>query len=479
VGLRGFRLKHIDQRADQLAMAAFRALRLRFALLARSESGMALPTALFATIASLGLASAAVMSSVDVQHGTKRDSASKNAIAAADAGASIALLRLNRYASAFTTSTPCLGLTAETLVLTGTSAGGWCPQVSGTVGSAGYSYWVGPVEAGGNRAVVAVGTADSVSRRVAINFKTTTTGSALGSEGVIGIDEVEIDNNADARVGVGTNGSVHVHNNGNICGSIRHGVGKPKTDFDNNGTQCKGYVETEANVTLPAVSTFMPSDIATNNSNYRLLKCTKANVPAGCQSDSYVDKHGNSYPESPWSSRKISVGNGATLTLTGGDYFVCSLFLDNNSHLYIGASAQVRIFFDTPESCKLKTGARQIEVQNNADIVATGYQPTIGQFNVPGFYLMGSPTIRTEAYWSNNAGGAEMVLYGPNTDIELNNNATYTGVIAGRTVHLDNNAIVKQDAGFKPPQIGGATIFERQSYVECTGAVASPPNANC
>jgi hypothetical protein len=139
----------------------------------------------------------------------------------------------------------------------------------------------------------------------------------------------------------------------------------------------------------------------------------------------------------------------------------------------------VRIFFDTPENCKLKAGANQIEVQNNADIVATGYQPTKGQFDVPGFYLMGSPTIPTSAYWSNNAGGAEMILYGPNTDIELNNNATYIGVIAGKTVHLDNNAIVKQDAGFKPPQIGGATLFQRQSYVECTGGSASPPNAYC
>ena len=46
-------------------------------------------------------------------------------------------------------------------------------------------------------------------------------------------------------------------------------------------------------------------------------------------------------------------------------------------------------------------------------------------------------------------------------------------------MHLDNNAIVEQDAGFEPPQIGGATIFARQSYVECTGAAASPPNANC
>jgi len=68
------------------AMEVGRKARRRLSLLLRSERGMALPTALFAMIASFGLASAAVLSSIDVQQGSSRDSGSKNAIAAADAG---------------------------------------------------------------------------------------------------------------------------------------------------------------------------------------------------------------------------------------------------------------------------------------------------------------------------------------------------------------------------------------------------------
>ena len=83
-------------------------MRDRVRALVRSERGIALPVALLATFASLGLASAAVMSSVNAQQGTSRDSSSKNAIAAADAGASVALMRLNRYTSALSSSTPCL-----------------------------------------------------------------------------------------------------------------------------------------------------------------------------------------------------------------------------------------------------------------------------------------------------------------------------------------------------------------------------------
>jgi hypothetical protein len=451
-------------------------LRRRMLHLARSERGMALPTALFATIASLGLASAGVMASVDSQRGTARDRESKSAIAAADAGASVALMRLNRYASALTPSTPCLALSGGTLVTSGADVDGWCPAISGSVGDSGYVYRVTPNGAG-TMSVVSTGSAGGVSRRIAVSFTQQTVGSALSAEGLIGVDDVEIDNNADARVGVGTNGNIHVYNNGNVCGNIRHGVGKRAT-FDNNGTQCSGYGVTEGNVSLPAVSTFMPTDIATNNSNYRLVKCTSTNNPAGCQSDTYTKRWTSTVPWNA-STRTISTSNNASLTLGGGDYFVCRLLISNNAHLIMADGAQVRVFFDTPENCGLSAGAKQIDVSNNADITSTGYQPSLGRFDVPGFYLMGSPTIPTTVEWSNNSGTNEFVLYAPNTDIELSNNATYVGVIAGKTVHLSNNAVVKQDAGFVPPQIGGATLYQRQSYVECTGASASPPDAGC
>jgi Tfp pilus assembly protein PilX len=463
------------------AMPAFDRLRNRLRLLARSERGMALPTAIFAMVASLGMASVAVISSVDSQRGTARDNDSKSAIAAADAGANVALLRLNRYAGALSTSTSsnCLGVSGSTLTVTGAAGDGWCPAITGTVGDATFSYRVSPVVAAGTLTVISTGTAGAVGRRIAISFRTATVGSAFSREGLIGLDDIEIDERADVRVGVGTNGDIHVHNNGNVCGNVRHGIGREAT-FDNNGTQCSGYSIVEGNVNLPPVSSFIPTNIATSNSNARLAKCSLPGTPRDCQLDAYADTHGRSYPESPLSSsRALTVDNGATLTLTGGDYFICSLFLDNNAHLYIGSGAHVRIFFDTPENCGLTAGAHQIHVDNNADITATGYQSDRGQFDVPGFYLLGSPNIQTYAYWSNNAGGAEMVLYGPNTDIEFRNNATFVSAVAGKTVHMNNNAIVEALASQAIPQLGGATIFARQSYVECTGAIASPPNANC
>jgi hypothetical protein len=440
---------------------------------------MVLPTALFATLAAFGLASAAVIATVTAQRGTSRDQSSKEAIAAADAGASVAMMRLNRYANALGPGAPCLGMSGSTLTLTSAAADGWCPEATGTVGDSTYAYRITP-QTGGAMTIVAAGTSDGVGRRIAIALTASTVGSALELAGVIGLEDITLENNADIRVGVGTNGDVSLTNNATICGNIRHGVGK-KATFTNNADQCSGYAITEGNQSLPPVSSFIPTDIATNNSNYRLVKCTSTNVPTGCESDSYVANGNKGYTSTlPWNptTRTISTGNNSTLTLSGGDYFVCRLELTNNSHLIMAANAHVRIFFDTPENCNLKSVAEQLILSNNTDIQATGNGT--GNSDLPGLYMMGSTTISTRANFQNNSGTTnEFVLYAPNTDIVIENDATYKGVLAGKTIKLSNNATVEQDAGFKPPQIGGATLFSRQSYVECVGPTGSPPNANC
>jgi hypothetical protein len=454
--------------------------------LRRNEGGMALPTALFTMIAAMGLASAAVMGSVNSQHGTARDSSSKQAIAAADAGANIALLRLNRYASALTVATPCLGVTGGTLALTAKSADGWCPAVTGTVGGASYSYRVTP--SGATMSVVSTGTASSVSRKVDVTFNPGTVGSIFEKEGLIGIEDLNITGSAELHVGVGTNGNVNTTGNAELCGNVRHGIGK---DWSNTGSasQCKGYGELEANVSLPEVSTFMPADIATNNSNYRLALCVKKSPPSpsGCEEDSFTGASRTSTV--PWkpstspattSAGTISMTDSkSTLTLTGGDYWLCKLDL-NGGQLIMGEKAPVRIFFDTPEKCGISSGGTQINLNGGSTITATGYNEDLQIYEMPGFYLTGS-TSRTT--WVNLNGNVkdknEFVMYGPNTNFNINGNATFIGVIAGKKVNINGNATITQPKGYKPPDIGGATIYSRQSYVECLTSVSAPPNAGC
>jgi hypothetical protein len=471
-----------------------------------SEEGIALPTAMLATVAALALGGAAVMSSVSVQQGSHRDTGSKGAIGAADAGANVALMRLARESQDLATA-PCLD--------GATPSGGWCPPVTGEVGDATYSYRISEAGVentcgGFDLCVVATGIADEVTRRVLISFNQGSGGPVGGGseeeeegegggggggpEGLIGVEDVEIDNNADARVNVGTNGNIYVHNNGNVCGNIRHGIGK-EAKFENNGTQCDGFEVTSGNITVPPVSSFIPSNIATVNSNYRLALCASTNNPSGCQTDGYTGKWSSTEPWNP-STRTISTSNNQTITLGGGDYFICRLLLNNNSHLVMKAGTQVRLFFDTPENCKLASGSKQIDVQNNANITATGYQAESGNFEMPGLFLMGSTSLETRVEWSNNSGTNELVLYAPNSVVDLQNNAEFIGMIVGKKVHLHNNAIISQDDGFVlPPELNpwhedpveeeepeeedGVVVFTPQYYVECTGPPTPTPSAGC
>ena len=510
-------------------MAPTSHLRRRIGELARSERGMALPVALFAMIAGIALASAAVVSTVNVQQGSHRDSSTKSAIAVADAGANIARLRIDRYATVLATK-PCLKLNPSGMLEGATAeSDGWCPKVEGTVGGGAYAYRVSPAGStcGEYRlCVVATGTVSEVSRRIEVAYsesaveetieeKTsgetksgeetsggTQTGSSTSFEGMIGQDWIELSGNADVRVGIGTNGDITASGNADVCGDARHGIGKKFTKTG-NAKQCPGYKETESNKTLPPVSSFMPSNIATTNSNYRLVACTKTKPtkePTGCELDAYT---GNRNSTKPWSAsaRAISLSGNDTLTVSGGDYWVCSINLSGNSQLIMGSSAQVRFFFDTPENCGQSSGADQLSFSGNTRIASST------KAVLPAFYFLGSTTRASGAHLSGNAGiEDELVVYGPNTTISISGNATYKGVIVGKTISMSGNGKVENEAGYKPPaeitpvtetgttkestQKEGSTkkttvttarYYAPQFYVECSSSApaGAAPNANC
>jgi hypothetical protein len=250
-------------------MAITRPLRRRLLLLARSERGMALPTALFAMIASFGLASVAVISSVDAQRGTKRDIASKNAIAAADAGAGVALLRLNRFQKSLSVATPCIGPAGEIQ----TPSGGWCPPTATeSVGGAAFAYRVSQFQSKGEMSIVAVGSAGGVSRRVNVKLLARPGTKVFSAEQMIGESGINLEGNPTLETDIGTNGSVILTSNGKknaiICGDIRHGIGQT-SPVPNGPPLCKEQGEvTAGNKTLPPV--VPPENIATANSNCRL-----------------------------------------------------------------------------------------------------------------------------------------------------------------------------------------------------------------
>ena len=429
--------------------------------LRRNERGMAVPTALMAMIASFALASVAVMSTVDVQQGTKRDHDSKEAIAAADAGANIALLRLNRFLPSLTTAHPCIGPNGEYQ----TASAGWCPATTTeAVGGATYSYAVSAyVGTSTPLNIVSVGTSGTVKRRVNVALTTTKGKNVFADERFIGQDEINVKGNFDIEADIGTNGNVvQAGKSGDLCGDERHGIGK-------NGDlvpQCSG-TKYEENRELPAITP--PTNLATENANCMLAQ--------KCTSGPYIGKVDTWTKENPWNgtTRTISLGKQSqTLTMNGGDYFICKLEVGPGT-IYMSAQAHVRIFIDTPQNCGLPSGATQVNIGGQGNLVSSGFIPKQGLYEIPSIFVLGNGTVRIGA----NSGTNHLMLYAPLSHIDLEGGAEWIGMFAGKSITLNGNPYFRTDPNLKEPDIAYSGRFQRSRYVECAGGTASPPNANC
>jgi hypothetical protein len=424
--------------------------------LRRNESGIAVPTAMMALIASFALASVAVLSTVNVQSGTNRDHNSKEAIAAADAAANVAMLRLNRFLPKLTPLNACVGPSGESQL----ASGGWCPTIGPeSIGGATYTYQVSAYTGGSEMNVVATGTSGKVSRRINIAFKTVSGDNVFLEEKLIGEDEIEIEgSSAWVETDIGTNGSINANAHPVLRGDIRKGPGmKAPTP------SCNGEV-TEGTKNLPPVTP--PAD----NWNCRLSQnCTGAK--AGLV-DTY-DKNGNSSGYWNATSRSISITGNGTLTMGGPDYLLCKIDIQSGK-LYMPVEAHVRIFMDTPEHCGLAPGSVQVEVEGGGNIIS-GYNPTQGYFEMPGIYMLGNGGISL----LGNSGGNEVIIYAPQSHIDIGGSAKWNALIAGKSLKIHGNPFITSDPRIKPPEFSFASMLERTRYVECTGATASPPNASC
>jgi hypothetical protein len=114
--------------------------------LRRSERGIALPMALMVTVVGMGLAAVPIVASVNSQGGNQHSQGGNEALAAAEAGAEVALHQQGALHVSKGTKQLCIGASAVTK--------GWCPTepkpensavaVPGSIGLATYTYRVLP-----------------------------------------------------------------------------------------------------------------------------------------------------------------------------------------------------------------------------------------------------------------------------------------------------------------------------------------------
>ncbi len=463
--------------------------------LARSERGFSVPMTLMVVVAGLGLGSAAVIASINAQRGTTRDQASKDALAAADAGAQVALYRQNKVATTDTlrcvVPNPVTGALAASLPL----SDGWCQTIQSSSADglpAGTSFryrvqpWlsVGDATSGFKRElqVVAVGTSNGISRRIDVVASAHSGTGVFAGTGAIGVDGVTLDGSA--KIGtttqnthVATNGSIEVKSSAELCGNAYYGVGGTFTDTSSK-PQCPGFTSSTNELNVPPVD---PGDSWTNNSNSHI--CVEDIGTPTCSNTG-----GNAKVSWNPTTRALSLqGTNATLTLGGQlPYSFCTLEMGGGSKLLVAAGSAVTIYFDSPDSnrCNLSGDpVTQISMQGNPSIRTTSTNP--GDLKI---LVVGSSTKATSISMGGNpsadSGNANtFTLYAPLSNVSISGSATYVGAVAAKTLNVTSATLI-QDARATGAAISVVLNYARDRYVECTGgtmptATGTHPNDSC
>ena len=451
-----------------------------------AEQGFALPTVMLMTVAALGMASVAVMTSIQGQSGVVRDQGTKSALAVAESGVEQAMLHYNRGVP------PC-----EPAV-----EGEWCGPVAGmSVNGGSVEYWArigsGETCAVGNEVecleIVSQGTVNGVTRRVDVFSSSmprngSPNGGPFYSANVLSQNTLTMDSNSKIHTGVETDGDIEFRNgNGKLCGQASVGIGremkpKPYSGYYSD-PQCTAHTETvlQQELTLPPVN---QGEAATVNDDSRLFSkdLVSGNKAEACWRG--VDANGRSSRKCG-RERELYVGTGSTVTLGGTVYSFCKLTLNQNSSLSVASGSDVTIYFDSPEDCGYTSATTQLEIQSNTRISSPSGQPVS-----IALLFVGSETISTRIQLNSNTAvegtcDQNFIIYAPRSEVELASRTKFCGAIAGKSVHLNSNAEIWSGSGSREFELPGRELpepvahYQPFRYVECSGEAASSPNGGC
>jgi Tfp pilus assembly protein PilX len=436
-------------------------MRTRFAKLARSQEGIALPVTIIILVICAALAALAASAAITGNHQSTRDRSVKRALGAADAGVDLAQYRINKLVEVLTDAKPCVVVDATGRLTTqAIAADGWCPEVSEELGDgatfryrvsnrsntvvSGKTYW--------QQSIVSTGVLGNVQRRLkAVVSAPVDAGFSPFKYGVYSNKDLVLHNTATITGSAGSNGNISIFESAVICGDIFLGGTLTK---DRQTSQCPGYGVTKT--TEPALSP---------------VKTPRINdIGRFGTTDPWTDPGNIQW--SP-STRVLKMFGQSTLTLTGQDYKICQLEMSEGSELIIpDDGTPVRIFIDSPENCGGTNGS--VSMINTSEIVNPSGNPTLAQI-----YLVGSTSKATTAGFYNKR-DVSMTLYAPRSTITLDNPNTIRGAVSGDQVAISNSSQILQDSRTTGITLGVPPITDRADWKECTAQpTGSGPADGC
>jgi predicted nucleic acid-binding Zn-ribbon protein len=266
-----------------------------------------------------------------------------------------------------------------------------------------------------------------------------------GGGQIVGIEGLPMGNNGQIyNGGAASNKEVKLEGSANVCGTIHYGT----IFHTDNSTSSKapsgcaaGRTVTQTTATYPAVP--LPSNIATENSDYRL--CSETACHAGLDPvPSNVWQRGNM--EYNQANKALKV-NYSELTLEGtAPYYLCQLILAGGSSLKSGAGKSITIYFAPPSSCTGLNGGPQLQIANGTYVYGDAS-------NGPKFLFAGSSSSPSSSKieFAGGAKSEQFVVYAPYSQIVANNGIEMTGAIIGNTLELQGGANINKYGPFTPP----------------------------
>jgi hypothetical protein len=475
--------------------------------LRRSERGVALPVAITVTFIGLGLAAVPVLASINTQHGDSRNQGSNQALAAAEAGANLALLRQSQMIGSTNAEKPCVGVNGEKLEAQAMVAEGsettWCKAVTMTATSSPAPpsgtevvYHVMPCfhQAGANSScaelesthcegaaahekernenftkVVSEGRTtvggQKVTQRVAVvGCSETYTNNVVippvevfnGGE-VVGIESLYLKGNSQVyHGGAASNKTVEIIDSSKVCGGLRYGPGTlaPVGRWEQVKNVQPESLRPYSNGTgggvcvgeLPTQGTSeYPSVTAPEN-----ISTQNSDGRFTRFEDKGTSDCGREYCNIVWnaSNRTIEIKYG-TLTLGGSlPYWLCGLTLTGGAKLLAAPGAKIRIFFDTTKNCPGLNGANQLTINGGTTVGADSG-------NGPGFYFLGSGggsgEPASKIYFGNGAASANMVIYAPRSEVWVAGGINLNGAILGKRMKIEGGANINPSSRYTTP----------------------------
>ncbi len=461
------------------------------------DGGFALIVAMFVLLIVSVLVGAAIAVASQTSSSTTRDTNSKAALEAAEAGLQVAAFRLGKFepveAACITgtiTAFPTLPATGEHNYCAGSD-----PEPLGN--GATFQYWTSkkltsgtcagktiPTEPAGvtQRCITAEGIAGAVKPGTRLQTLVKSTGGEplFTVKGILGLEEVLLEGNVTATGIVASNGkivgkgSATFEKGFEICPP--NGTFTPKVGSERNssgvavgnvrgGTVGDPPLEKERSLSECQFTAKLPAAHATPTSNENSRIITGEDPNSG-------EAKGLTYNPARY---ELEVGANANLTLNGSKYYFCKLTVTSNGKLKIAPGAKVEIFMGShTENLICPKEPKEFKKAKEAS-------PT---FEIAGSAALENPNssanllieMAGEGPLEIGAGGAlKASILAPEGEVVTSGAGTFTGAIAARRVHLTAGSFIyssESESVVAGGTSGGA--YPRQGWEQCSvGAGAS------